>query len=93
MESAVCSWVASTKRRTYQVLEYLRVGLRPTAVRDEAVQRVTIPNIPAEKLQYHAERLVVAVVTQTFEYMTDNGARIWQFHYWSCRSLSALARR
>ena len=59
--------------------EYLRAGLRPMAVRDEVVQRATIPNDPAEKLQYHAERLVAAAVKQTFEYMIDNGLEYGSF--------------
>ena len=58
---------------------YLHAGLRPMAVRAEAVQRATIPNDPAEKLQYHAERLVAAAVTQTFEYMIDNNLEYGSF--------------
>ncbi|OAP55383.1 hypothetical protein AYL99_10356 [Fonsecaea erecta] len=58
---------------------YLRAGLRPMAVRAEVVQRATIPNDPADRLQYHAERLVAAAVTQTFEYMIDNGLEYGSF--------------
>lgn len=58
---------------------YLRAGLRPMAVRAEVVQRATIPNDTEEKLQYHADRLVAAAVTQTFEYMIDNGLEYGSF--------------
>jgi hypothetical protein len=54
-------------------VEYLRAGLRPMDVREEVVQRPTIPRDPGEKLNYNADRLVAAAVTQTFEYMIDNG--------------------
>ncbi|KAK5219830.1 hypothetical protein LTR47_011366 [Exophiala xenobiotica] len=53
--------------------EYLRAGLRPMAVRDEVVLRTTIPTDHEEKLKYNADRLVSAAVTQTFDYMIDNG--------------------
>ncbi|KIX92010.1 uncharacterized protein Z520_12281 [Fonsecaea multimorphosa CBS 102226] len=59
--------------------EHLRAGLRPMDVRDEVVQRTTIPNDPAGKIQYHADRLVAAAVTQTFEYMIDNGLEYGSF--------------
>ena len=54
-------------------VEFLRAGLRPMEVREEVVQRLTIPQEPGEKLNYNADRLVAAAVTQTFEYMIDNG--------------------
>src|SRR5271154_351884 len=54
-------------------VEYLRAGLRPMEVREEVIQRATIPTDPEEKLKYNADRLVSAAVTQTFEYMIDNG--------------------
>ena len=54
-------------------IEYLRAGLRPMNVRKDVVQRPTIPQDPGEKLNYNADRLVAAAVTQTFEYMIENG--------------------
>jgi hypothetical protein len=54
-------------------IQYLRAGLRAMDVRKEVVQRLTIPQEPGEKLNYNANRLVAAAVTQTFEYMIDNG--------------------
>ena len=54
-------------------MQYLRAGLRPMDVQEEVVQRLTIPQEPGEKLNYNADRLVAAAVTQTFEYMVDNG--------------------
>ena len=53
--------------------ECLRAGLHPMIVRDEVVLRSTIPTGFGEKLKYHADRLVAAAVTQTFQYMIDNG--------------------
>ena len=52
---------------------YLRAGLRPMTIRDEVVQRATIPIEASEKLKYNADRVVAAAVTQTYEYMIDNG--------------------
>jgi hypothetical protein len=54
-------------------VEYLRAGLRPMNLREDVVQRPTIPQDPGEKLNYNADRLVAAAVTQTFEYMIENG--------------------
>ena len=54
-------------------VQYLRAGLRPMDVRKEVVQRLTIPQEPGAQLNYNADRLVAAAVTQTFEYMIDNG--------------------
>ena len=51
----------------------LRAGLRPMTIRDEVVQRATIPLEPSERLKYNADRVVAAAVTQTYEYMIDNG--------------------
>lgn len=53
--------------------EYLRAGLRSMQVKDEVVNRVKIPVDAGDKLNYHADRLVASAVTQTFEYMIDNG--------------------
>ncbi|RMD44474.1 hypothetical protein DV735_g754, partial [Chaetothyriales sp. CBS 134920] len=53
--------------------KYLRAGLRPIDVQKEVVQRVTIPTDPDKKLKYFADKLVASVVTQTYEYMIDNG--------------------
>jgi hypothetical protein len=54
-------------------VKYLRAGLRPMNLREDVVQRPTIPQDPGEKLNYNADRLVAAAVTQTFEYMIENG--------------------
>lgn len=54
-------------------VDYLRAGLRPMNLREDVVQRPTIPQDPGEKLNYQADRLVAAAVTQTFEYMIENG--------------------
>jgi Phosphotransferase enzyme family len=54
-------------------VEYLRAGLRPMNLREEVVQRPMIPQDVGEKLNYNADRLVAAAVTQTFEYMIENG--------------------
>jgi hypothetical protein len=54
-------------------VEYLRAGLRPMDLWEEVVQRRTIPNDPGEKLNYNADRLTGALITQTFEYMIENG--------------------
>ena len=44
-------------------VEYLRAGLRPMNVREDVVQRPTIPQGPSEKLKYNVDRLVAAAVT------------------------------
>jgi hypothetical protein len=54
-------------------VEYLRAGLRPMNLREDVVQRLMIPQDPGEKLNYNADRLIAAAVTQTFEYMIENG--------------------
>jgi hypothetical protein len=54
-------------------VEYLRAGLRPMNLWEDVVQRRTIPNDPGEKLNYNADRLTGAAITQTFEYMIENG--------------------
>ena len=66
-------WVREYKPAHKLSSEYLRAGLRSMSVRDEVVRRSTIPTESGEKLKYHADRLVAAAVTQTFEYMVDNG--------------------
>ena len=40
---------------------------------EDVVQRRTIPNDPGDKLNYNADRLTAAAITQTFEYMVENG--------------------
>lgn len=42
---------------------------------DEVVNRPTIPtrDDPVALFQYHSERLVAAVITQTFHYMVKGG--------------------
>ena len=50
-------------------VEYLRAGLRPMKLQEDVVQRLTVPQDPGEKLNYNADRLVAAAVTQTCEYM------------------------
>ena len=54
-------------------VEYLRAGLHPMNLREDVVQRPTIPQNPGEKLNYNADRLVAAAVTQIFQYMIKNG--------------------
>ncbi|KAK2787209.1 hypothetical protein FQN52_007298 [Onygenales sp. PD_12] len=52
---------------------YLRAGLRPMNMWEEVVQRLTIPTDPVAKLQYNAENLSCAAVTQVFDYMIKGG--------------------
>ncbi|KAL1953417.1 hypothetical protein VTO42DRAFT_2824 [Malbranchea cinnamomea] len=52
---------------------YLRAGLRHMNMFEQVVQRLTIPTHPAEKLQYNAELLACAAVTQVYEYMMKAG--------------------
>ena len=42
-------------------------------LREEVVQRVTIPQESRERLNRDADRLVASAVTQAYEYMIDNG--------------------
>lgn len=51
----------------------LRAGLRPMNVLEEVVNRTTIPAEGDEKLRCNADRLVAAVVTQTFSQMIESG--------------------
>ncbi|KAL1957288.1 hypothetical protein VTO42DRAFT_6194 [Malbranchea cinnamomea] len=52
---------------------YLRAGLRRMNMWEQVVQRLTIPTDSTEKLQYNAERLSCAAVTQAYEYMMKAG--------------------
>ena len=67
------SFVREYKAPQKLTVEYLRAGLRSMDVREEVVQRLTIPQDSEEKLNYNADRLVASAVTQTYEYMIDNG--------------------
>ena len=67
------SFVREYKAPHKLTVEYLRAGLRHMDVREDVVQRLTIPQESEEKLNYNADRLVASAVTQTFEYMIDNG--------------------
>lgn len=48
-------------------------------VRAEVAPWATIPNVTGQKLWCHANRLVAAAVTQTLEYMVDNGLEYGTF--------------
>jgi hypothetical protein len=39
----------------------------------DVINRITVPTNPEEKFVYHSEWLVGAVLTQTYEYMIENG--------------------
>ncbi|KAL1960140.1 hypothetical protein VTO42DRAFT_8683 [Malbranchea cinnamomea] len=52
---------------------YLRAGLRRMNMWEQVVQRRTIPTDSTEKLQYNAELLSCAAVTQAYEYMMKAG--------------------
>lgn len=56
-------------------LPHLRLGLRPMSIYNDVVHRATKPTKedPEALFQYHADRLVAAVVTQTFHYMIEAG--------------------
>ena len=66
------SFVREYKAPHKLTVEYLRAGLRSMEVK-EVVQRLTIPQDQGEKLNYNADRLVASAVTQTYNYMIDNG--------------------
>lgn len=40
---------------------------------EDIINRITIPTNPEDKFVYHSERLTVAALTQTYEYMIENG--------------------
>ncbi|KAM5529414.1 hypothetical protein FOXYSP1_17258 [Fusarium oxysporum f. sp. phaseoli] len=54
---------------------HLRLGLRAMDIHEEVVNRRTIPTSvdPDARFQYHAEKLTVSAITQTYHYMTDSG--------------------
>ncbi|RMZ87031.1 hypothetical protein DV736_g5752, partial [Chaetothyriales sp. CBS 134916] len=57
--------------------EFLRTGLRPLAVQEDVIQRLTIPNEPDEKLKYNAYRLVFLWVPEddpetVYYYLTES---------------------
>ncbi|KAI9841266.1 MAG: hypothetical protein M1837_000802 [Sclerophora amabilis] len=54
-------------------IDNLRGGLRSMNLPDEIIKRPTIPTDPEEKLEYNADRLAGAAVTQTYSYMIENG--------------------
>ncbi|KAL2258771.1 hypothetical protein VTK26DRAFT_7794 [Humicola hyalothermophila] len=55
-------------------LPHLRLGLRPMNIYEDVVNRATRPVSDEEAVfQYHADRLVAAAVTQTFDYMIQAG--------------------
>ena len=51
----------------------LRAGLRPMNLPEEVINRAMIPTDQEERLNYNADRLVAAAVTQTFSQMIENG--------------------
>ena len=71
--SRILSFVREYKAPHKLTVEYLRAGLRPMDLREEVIQRLTVPQEAEEKLNYNADRLVASAVTQTYEYMIDNG--------------------
>ena len=71
--SRILSFVREYKAPHKLTVEYLRAGLRPMDLREELIQRLTVPQETEEKLNYNADRLVASAVTQTYEYMIDNG--------------------
>ncbi|KAK0506896.1 hypothetical protein JMJ35_010596 [Cladonia borealis] len=54
--------------------EILRTGLRAMDVLNEVVNRSTFPTDPVKKFEYNADKLVAAVVTQTYLYMLKSGS-------------------
>ena len=54
-------------------VEYLRAGLHPMRLREEVVRQEIIPRDPGDHLNYNLDCFVGAVVTQTSEYLIDNG--------------------
>ncbi|KAL9122915.1 MAG: hypothetical protein Q9187_000527 [Circinaria calcarea] len=50
----------------------LQAGFRPMNIED-ILMAATIPNELEARLQYNADKLAAAVVTQTFHYMVENG--------------------
>ncbi|GAB0139112.1 hypothetical protein EsDP_00007327 [Epichloe bromicola] len=56
-------------------LPHLRLGLRSMNIYEDVVNRATKPadEDEAASFQYHADRLVAAAVTQTFDYMIQAG--------------------
>jgi len=56
-------------------LPYLRLGLYPMNIYEDMVNRTTrpVPEDEATVFQYHADRLAAAAVTQTFDYIVQDG--------------------
>ena len=50
----------------------IKAGFRNMRLKDEVINRSTIPAGGEEKLQYNADRLVAAIATQTYHYMVEN---------------------
>ena len=53
----------------------LRKGLHRMNVREDVIDQPGIPTDEDDLLQYHADRLVAAAVTQIFSYMIEGGVR------------------
>ncbi|MCJ1282377.1 hypothetical protein MMC26_001700 [Xylographa opegraphella] len=51
----------------------IRAGFREMNVKEEVIERITIPVEEGAKLQYNADKLVAAVATQAFHYMIQTG--------------------
>jgi hypothetical protein len=51
----------------------LRADSGSMNVPKDVINRITIPQDPADKFVYHSERLVAAALMQTYSYMIENG--------------------
>lgn len=56
-------------------LQHFRLGLHPMDIYKDVVNRATIPTSDEveARLEYHADKLVAAVIAQTFDYMVETG--------------------
>ena len=51
----------------------LRADRGSMNIPEDVINRITIPIDPEDKFVYHSERLTAAALTQTYEYMIENG--------------------
>ncbi|KAJ0358758.1 hypothetical protein COL26b_014465 [Colletotrichum chrysophilum] len=75
LESRTMLYVSEYKPPHKLTAPHLRLGLRPMNIYKEVINRKTIPTSvdPDARLQYNAERLTAAAITQTYHYMIEGG--------------------
>lgn len=74
-EQRIMLYVSEYKPPHKLTAPHLRLGPRSMNIREEVVNRKTIPTAigPEGQFKYHAEKLTASAITQTYHYMIEGG--------------------